>query len=217
MAALTWAALCQAPRRCARAGGALGPGMRASAPFHPPSIPPTIHPSIETFINKLINTYIHTYIHPPFPFSQTLSKRHGSKRHGHNAHHKRAHTHANTQEARVLSLQIIPPSLPIIPQEARVLSLPIIPPSISIIPLFLSLNLTIIPPQPKDLCLAALFHSAFTTEMFPFGLFHFSARHAVRQLIGTQSEETVFLYCTVSQVSSPSYTPIAPKRSVGRW
>ncbi len=47
--------------------------------------------------------------------------------------------------------------------------------------------------------MAALFHSAYSTEMFPWGLFRFAERNLVRDLIGPTSESVVFLYCTCSQ------------------
>lgn len=53
--------------------------------------------------------------------------------------------------------------------------------------------------QPQEVLLAGLFHSVYSTEMYPWGLYGFDERKALSQAIGTDAERVVWLYCTVSQ------------------
>ena len=53
--------------------------------------------------------------------------------------------------------------------------------------------------QPEEICLAGLLHSVYSTEMFPWRLFLQSERQELRDLVGADVEQLVFLYCTCSQ------------------
>eukprot|EP00242_Pyramimonas_sp_CCMP2087_P012186 CAMPEP_0198211792 /NCGR_PEP_ID=MMETSP1445-20131203/25341_1 /TAXON_ID=36898 /ORGANISM="Pyramimonas sp., Strain CCMP2087" /LENGTH=350 /DNA_ID=CAMNT_0043886127 /DNA_START=350 /DNA_END=1402 /DNA_ORIENTATION=- len=53
--------------------------------------------------------------------------------------------------------------------------------------------------QPYEVCTAGLFHSGYSTEMYPWGLFSFSDSERLGALVGSRVERDVFLYCTASQ------------------
>lgn len=51
--------------------------------------------------------------------------------------------------------------------------------------------------QPERVCLAGLAHSVYSTDAFPEAVVGFETRPELRDLLGEEAEELVFLYCTL--------------------
>jgi hypothetical protein len=54
---------------------------------------------------------------------------------------------------------------------------------------------------PIDLCLSGLYHSCYSTGVYPFALYNYSEREKVKNLIGEDAEKRVFLFCLIDRKS----------------